>query len=82
MADRMPVERLQELLDRPRGDGLPDEVRNGRRVSEAIRALDAQIPSTPCLLHGDTHAGNIFLENDAAGCSIGSWRSVARGRST
>ncbi len=77
MADRVPVERLQELLDRPRGDGLPDDVRNGRRVSEAMRALDAEIPSTPCLLHGDTHAGNIFLEDDGAG--LFDWQLAQRG---
>ncbi len=77
MADRVPVERLQELLDRPRGDGLPDAVRNGRRVSEAMRALDAEIPSAPCLLHGDTHAGNIYLENGAAG--LFDWQLAQRG---
>ncbi len=77
MADRVPVERLQELLDWPRGEGLPDEVRNGRRVSEAMRALVAEIPSSPCLLHGDTHAGNFYLESGAVG--LFDWQLAQRG---
>jgi aminoglycoside phosphotransferase (APT) family kinase protein len=77
MAERVSIERLQELLDWPRGDGLPKEVRSGRRVSEAMRALDAEIPSNPCLLHGDTHSGNIYLENGAAG--LFDWQLAQRG---
>ena len=77
MADRVPVERLQELLDWPRGEGLPREVRDGWRVSEAMRALVGEIPSSPCLLHGDTHAGNIYLENGAAGWF--DWQLAQRG---
>ena len=77
MAERMPAERLQELLDRPRGDGLPDEIRDGARVRDAMAALDAEVPARPCLLHGDTHAGNVFFSHQQAG--LYDWQLVQRG---
>lgn len=77
MVERVPPEALQKLLDRPRADGLPDDVRNGRRVHDAMRVLGEEIPSTPTLLHGDTHAGNIFFGDRTAG--LYDWQLVQRG---
>ena len=77
MAERVPAERLQELLDRPRGEGLPDGVRNGRRVNDGMRVLGETLPPELCLLHGDTHAGNIFLRPGSAG--LFDWQLVQRG---
>ena len=61
-------EQLQALLDGPRGEPLPREVRNAARVIAAIQELarrDARLPQF--LVHGDAHAGNIF--RDARGIS-------------
>lgn len=77
MVERMPAQRLQELLDRPRGDGLPDEIRNGSRVRDAMATLATQVPARPCLLHGDTHAGNVFFSHQQAG--LYDWQLVQRG---
>jgi Phosphotransferase enzyme family len=77
MAGRVPAERLQELLDRRRGEGLPDQVRNGRRVNDGMRVLGETLPADLCLLHGDTHAGNWFLRDDGAG--LFDWQLVQRG---
>jgi hypothetical protein len=77
MAERLPAERLQELLDQPRGEGIPDNVRNGKRVRDAMLALGAEVQKDHCLLHGDTHAGNIYLTNGLVG--LYDWQTVQRG---
>lgn len=71
-------ERLQALLDLPRGDGLSSAVRNGTRVRAAMAAL-SRLPHNgpPCMLHGDTHAGNVFAT--AAGPGLLDWQLVQRG---
>lgn len=59
-------ERLQALLDDPRGDTLPPAIRSAGRARDALLALvDRASRSRSTLIHGDAHAGNLFL--DAAG---------------
>lgn len=69
---------LQELLDGRRGDNLTPEVRNASRLITAMRALadrDQQRPQF--LVHGDSHAGNIF--RTAEGSGLIDWQLLQRG---
>ena len=64
----------------PIGTGVPDAVRDGERLLEAVggwrQILDG--PESRCLLHGDAHIGNIYL--DATGQpSLLDWQLVQRG---
>ena len=78
LAQTVPAERLQELLDRPRADGLSPAVRNGARVRAAMQALGQSPESSPrCMLHGDTHAGNVFATE--AGPGLLDWQLIQRG---
>lgn len=53
---------LQSLLDDPRGDRLDAGIRDAGRLIRALGALSADVSGrTRCLVHGDTHAGNIVL---------------------
>jgi hypothetical protein len=78
LAQNLTNERLQELLDRPRGDDLAPATRSAARVRAAMTALGELPESTPrCMLHGDTHAGNIF--DTKAGPGLLDWQLVQRG---
>jgi hypothetical protein len=72
-------EMLQELLDGPRGEGLPPEVRNAARLGAGMRALAERDATRPqFLVHGDAHAGNIF--RDAGGhTGLIDWQLLQRG---
>jgi aminoglycoside phosphotransferase (APT) family kinase protein len=72
------LEQLQEMLDGPRGDGLPPETRNAANLVAAMRVLavrDAERPQY--LVHGDAHAGNIFRNSDGTG--LIDWQLLQRG---
>ena len=57
--------RLQTLLDDGRADDLPDAIRSAARVREALRAVGAHsAANAQVLVHGDTHAGNLYLDPD------------------
>jgi hypothetical protein len=73
------VEALQDLLDGPRGDGLPAHVRSAANLGAAMRALAPRDAARPqFLIHGDTHAGNIF--RDAQGhTGLIDWQLLQRG---
>lgn len=72
-------ETLQELLDGPRGEGLPGSVRNAGRLAAGMRALAERDRARPqFLVHGDAHAGNIF--RDAEGqTGLIDWQLLQRG---
>jgi streptomycin 6-kinase len=78
LAQNLTDERLQELLDRPRGDELSPATRSAGRARAAMKAL-GQLPenSPRCMLHGDTHAGNIF--DSPTGPGLLDWQLVQRG---
>ena len=59
---------IQTLMDDPRGDNLSAEVRSGGNILAAMRAF-ADISETrpQYMLHGDSHAGNIFRTADGLG---------------
>jgi hypothetical protein len=78
LAQNLTNERLQELLDRPRGDDLSPESRSATRVRAAMKALGGLEESSPrCMLHGDTHAGNIFATK--VGPGLLDWQLVQKG---
>jgi Phosphotransferase enzyme family len=59
------AERLQTLLDGPRGTGLPRSVLDGSRLRAAIVKISTSpVAGSICLVHADAHAGNLFLTPD------------------
>ncbi len=67
----------------PNGEGIPDEVRHASRLVDAYRRLinvtAAEMTSAPwCVIHGDAHVGNLFLEATAIPALV-DWQLVQRG---
>jgi hypothetical protein len=61
----------------PIGAGVPDEVRDTTRLLESagalVRQLDTEEPR--CLLHGDAHVGNLYLDGSGRPCLV-DWQLV------
>lgn len=76
MATMFPAERLQSLLDDGRGPDLPPALRDAEALQAAM-ALTAELPIT-CVLHGDTHSGNAYLDADGRACWF-DWQITQRG---
>jgi hypothetical protein len=71
-------EMLQDLMNGPRCDGLPDHVRDASKLIAAMRALAARDVARPqFLVHGDSHAGNIF--RTAEGSGLIDWQLLQTG---
>lgn len=69
---------LQQMLDGPRGEGLPERTRDAVLLVEALKALAARDEAEPqFLVHGDSHAGNIFRTAEGAG--LIDWQLLQRG---
>src|SRR3546814_13435954 len=65
---RFTVERVQDLLDDPRGDGLPARTRRAALLFRSITALAARNTALPpTRLHGDCPPNNIYLTADSPG---------------
>jgi Phosphotransferase enzyme family len=65
IADRFPVDMLQGLLDDGRCDPLPEVVHGAERLTAAVRVLgDRDAADRHCVVHGDTHAGNVYVDPD------------------
>ena len=74
----MPLDRLQGLLDGPKGDQLPSAIKDAARLQRGITALAAQTRARPaCLIHGDAHAGNIYRSVDGHG--LVDWQILQKG---
>lgn len=67
---------LQALLDDGRADGLSPELRSGANLAAALQ-VQAERPVT-CVLHGDTHTGNWYLDADGRPCLF-DWETIQRG---
>ena len=67
---------LQALLDDGRAFGFPPELRDGQNLFNALQ-VHAQYPVT-CLLHGDPHTGNVYLNRDGRPCFF-DWEVVQTG---
>jgi hypothetical protein len=62
------------------GSLVPEDVRDGERLLEAVRELanDSRDVDVVCLLHGDAHVGNIYLDGHGDTCLV-DWQLVQRG---
>jgi aminoglycoside phosphotransferase (APT) family kinase protein len=77
--DSFPVALLQSQLDDRRGDPLPRSVRDAARLDAAMRKLGAAGDAMPaCVVHGDAHAGNVFVTTEGEPGLI-DWQIVHRG---
>jgi hypothetical protein len=71
-------EKLQSLLEGPRGAALPAEIKDGERIYRALRALHERSGAERiCVVHGDAHAGNVF--ETASGPGLIDWQLLQRG---
>jgi hypothetical protein len=69
---------LSELLHGERGAPLPEAIRSGERLFEAIGDLARRGKTLPaCLIHGDAHAGNVFEMDGETG--LIDWQLLQRG---
>ena len=62
MPSMFSTDALQALLDDGRGPDLAPSVRDAAALQRALQH-NAQLPGT-CVIHGDTHSGNAFLDAD------------------
>lgn len=72
------VDKLQELLDGPRGRELDATTRNAQTLINAVAALaqsDKANPEVP--VHGDFHAGNSYRTSEGTGMI--DWSMIQRG---
>jgi hypothetical protein len=67
-------------FDGPNGRRIPDEVRDAHRLIDAYRGLTAMAAASGpwCVIHGDAHVGNLFLDATGA-ASLVDWQLVQRG---
>jgi Phosphotransferase enzyme family len=79
MASYIPPDVLQSLLDGRRGTPLPTAIKDAARLGAGMRKLGESADNGPlCLVHGDAHAGNVFLTGDGS-VGIIDWQVVHRG---
>jgi aminoglycoside phosphotransferase (APT) family kinase protein len=77
--DSFPIEVLQSQLDGRRGDPLAASVRDASRLDAAMRKLSTpDIGSPICIVHGDVHAGNVYITAEGSTGLI-DWQIVHRG---
>jgi Phosphotransferase enzyme family len=71
---------IRRNFEGPNGARIPVEVRDAQRLVDAYRALAVETGSARpwCVVHGDTHVGNLFL-NSAGMPSFLDWQLVQRG---
>ncbi|CUU56693.1 Phosphotransferase enzyme family protein [Parafrankia irregularis] len=75
------VDDIRVNFDGPIGAGVPAEVRDADRLVRAYRSLatlTAQDDEPWCVIHGDAHVGNVFLDG-AGRPSFLDWQLVQRG---
>jgi len=74
----VPQPLLQELLNGPRGVGLPARTLDAALLLQALEALAALDAGRPqYLIHGDSHAGNIYRTPQGTG--LIDWQLLQRG---
>jgi aminoglycoside phosphotransferase (APT) family kinase protein len=76
MATAYPTDALQTLLDDGRGDGVAPELLDAARLQAAMLRFAETAPT--CVVHGDTHSGNAYLDADGRACWL-DWQVVQRG---
>jgi hypothetical protein len=66
-------------MSMPRSRGIPQPLRDGPRVHEAIHKMLAMNDRLPeCLLHGDPHLGNMYFPAEG-GIGFLDWQRMMRG---
>jgi aminoglycoside phosphotransferase (APT) family kinase protein len=76
MATAYPTDALQTLLDDGRGDGVPRDLLDAARLQAAMLRFAERAPT--CVVHGDTHSGNAYLDAEGRACWL-DWQVVQRG---
>jgi aminoglycoside phosphotransferase (APT) family kinase protein len=71
-----PTARLQSLLDDGRATALAPVLRDATTLQAAMLRTAELAPT--CVLHGDTHSGNSYLDADGRACWL-DWQVVQRG---
>ena len=74
------VNEIRGNFDGPIGAGVPDAVRDAQRLADAFTtvAADAAAVSPWCVVHGDTHVANLFLDGEGRPALV-DWQLVQRG---
>ncbi len=74
------IKEIRGNFDGPIGSRVPPEARDGEKLIRALQALPAIGESNDswCLLHGDAHVGNVFLDAEGRP-SLVDWQLVQRG---
>ncbi len=67
---------LQKMLDDGRADGFAPEICSGENLAAALR-LQQELGVT-CVLHGDVHTGNVYLDPEGRG-SFFDWENAQTG---
>lgn len=62
----------------PNGQRMPASVKDPQRLVDTYRALATTEADPWCVIHGDAHVGNVFLDGVGAGCLV-DWQLVQRG---
>jgi hypothetical protein len=72
------TERVQALMNGPRGEPFPSAIKDAARIYRGLGALSERLSrESQCLVHGDCHAGNVFEE--PAGPGLIDWQLLQRG---
>ena len=68
-------------FDGPIGAGVPEEIRDAQRLVDAFGALARATATDPtwCLMHGDCHVGNVYLDAERRP-SFTDWQMIQRGQ--
>jgi hypothetical protein len=78
--ERRGVDDIRGNFEGPIGSTVPDETRDAQRLGDAFRLLAAEAAAASpwCVIHGDAHVGNLYLD-DAGRPSFVDWQLVQRG---
>jgi hypothetical protein len=73
------LKEIRGNFDGPIGSGVPDAVRDAERLVASYRALAKLAAEAEpwCIVHGDAHIGNVFLDRDGAPAFV-DWQLVQR----
>ena len=74
------LKEIKGNFEGPIGARVPDAVRDPELLMERIALLPPLLAAAdpPCLLHGDAHVGNLYLDADGRPCLV-DWQLVQRG---
>jgi hypothetical protein len=74
----MPSERLTELLNGERGEVVPDHVKDGPRIYDALLSMAERAEKLGySFVHGDAHGGNVW--EGPEGIGLVDWQVLQRG---